>query len=1448
MFLIWNMTEVVKNNTRLKRGPRLLLKITGILIFSLFVLQIGLYYGSNWLLRGFLQRQVEKMSEGKYTVEFDRFYLSVFERGFYIEGFGLNPVDESVFEVGENPYYRIAVPEISLKKLSFSKRNKTITVGELRLKGPSIQSRQEQEVLEQEDMTPLQLLESEIQKSLGGNIEEVIISHFYVEEADLLMENFISQKSIKASNTNLYVKDLGVAQQKVHNLPFNAEGFALQLSDFEILLADSIHLVSAFSVGISSLDKYIMADEVRITPDFSRETDVYYEISLDNLKVDDADILQIFQTSEVIVGDLKLEGPDFRIYTERTATDDEERTTDLYELIRDVLASISVNSLEISKGKYLQRGVYDPTKNRIEAAEINFQMDQVYIGPDEARHTDQFFYARDAELEIYDVRIALADGIHWITGEKVFLSSFEDRVSMTKVEMIPLEEEDLPEITLFEIEVPQLDFAQANLRKIYNENIVDIEEMLIHSPNVLIKDIRGGSGGNLSGNTLQELTKDFLKAIYIKKLEMSEGSLILDNRLRVRQDSLSFGKINFVLENFQLDEERIRDEKSRIFLADELLLEIENYALKLSDNLHLFSADRLLIDTKQELLNIEGFHLKPFSSEDIQPILERYGRTTILDIEIPHFSALGIDINQAFFEDRLFIKHIDIPSPVIQWKKYMQKQEKEDEEVKIERGDILNLITSYFSVISVDALTINEGTFVYDNFANERFRSFAENDIEVTIKGFYLDEFSDPMDNRTLFSEEVDINLDNYVFNIADGQYNVVAGKIGFNSAREEINTSDVRLRPNRVLDKKVSIEAAIPDMSIKGVDLEAFLFENTLSLTNLKLSDADVQLSINREADDIEDSPGPGGRRRERNLPKTIDIVHIDTILAENARFGISYSQEGRDVQLFSTGINMSFLGFMLDSARLSEGDIASFFDNMALEMDDFSLALKDSIHTINFSKIELDSKSDEIVLENLTIHPNNLSGQAGIPIIQATIPKAVINTRSLTSFQQTGEIDIRRMLLSNPDVTIYLDKSEITTLRSEEEGEKALKQVLEQLRIRNFEISGGRLAIKEKNDISEVSAFENLSVILNDLNFDFTTRTNFDSQFLLNSDYEFELADYEIDLPDSLNRLKIGLALLSKDRLELQDVTYLPRMGRYEYVRKVGTETDVAEVYVPKVIFTGLDVETFINEKKLMARTMMVHRPDIEIFRDKRFPPDTDTTKLMPQQLMKAAKIFLDLDTLIVSEGTFYYREFPEKGMVPGEIRFASMNAKMYPFRLTDVGQREKAQVDGSFLINEEALLELQATLDFGPPYPIEVTAKVGEFELSLINSILESNAFVTVERGIIRGGQWNFIADEQSAIGTMTLRYNDLKVRLLDERTLERAGGRKGVLTFVINALAMRKNNPRRIFNRLVSSPIYETRDRSKFVFNYMWKATFSGLMGSSGLLQPKIPRKEDEEKQP
>lgn len=1451
------MSVATERKIRVNRRLVKLLKIAGYIGVSVVVLQIGLYFGSDWLFREFVKRQVREISSGKYDVDFERFRFSLLERGFYLTGFSLTPADTTIFDNDNIPYYRVNAPEVSIRGLGYKIKDKVLTVGEIRFKEPVVQSKQKSSASEDgqgEEVSPLRQLEIEVQRSFGENLNDIVIHEIYVDNADLLLVNFISQRSISAEETNLYVKNLKLAQAE-QAIPFNADGFQFDLKNFEILLADSIHTVSATSVHISSLDKRIQVDKFQIIPDMEKPSDLFYAITLDNLELVDADIDQMFLTADVKVGNLKLVGPRFTLYTERTPTEKASTDQNLYGLIEDVLSSITIDSLNIRSGSFLQRGINNPNRNRIEADDIFFNMQQVYIGPDLSLRGDQFFYANEAELDISSVRLALADGVHWVSGENVFLSSITDKVSMEKISVRPeLDEEASTDIPLFEIEVPFLSFNNANLKKVYNENIVDVEELHISSPRVVFKDLQSREGNASATTSLRNLVKDYLRAIYVDNLAVSEGRLVLDNNLRVRKDSLSFGKINMNLENFQLDEQLDANISDKLFFADNLRLDIENYALKLSDNLHLFSAGRILIDTKQELLDIEGFRLEPFSKGDVQTMLNRYNKTTILDINIPRFTAYGVDINKAYFEEQLLIKHIDIPSPDIRWVRYIKSKETDDDDNKVDRADILNLLTTYFNLVSVDSLTLDEGSFAYDNFANETFQSFSENDVSITIKNFRLDEHVGATDSRTLFAEELDINLNNYVFNIANGKYSIIANRIAFNSAREEINTYGVRLRPRHSSDDKLSISASIPNMSIKGVDLEAFLFESTLALDKLSLSDASVKLSINTETDedDEEDTNQERGRRRSRSLPKTIDVVKIDEIIAENARFEAVYNEEGKESELIKTGINLAFYGFLLDSTKLADGDIAAFFSNMTAEVDDFSLALSDSVHTINFSKIGLDTQKDEIVLENLNIVPRDFSGRKNAPVISATVPHAAIKTKSLRSFQRTGDVDISSLLLTQPVVTIYLDEKQVVKIKEEEDfADKIRQTVLESLNVGTFEIVGGQLSVKQKETHEEINTFRNISVLLQDLNFDFTSSHQIDTKFFLNSDYQFELNNYEIKLPDSLNTLTVDKITLSENHLAVEGLTFAPRYGRYQYSRMIGNQVDVAEIRVEKIEFEDFDVDAFIQDQKVLAGTMRITDPKAFVFRDKRFPIAEDAFRKMPQQLLMELDAHVQVEKVIVENGTVTYEEFPEKGMIPGQITFSRLNAHLTPLRLTkrkeekEQSNREDMLLDARMFINDLAELNINLVLAFEEPYPVNVKASINEFELALINSILETNAFVSVESGIVRHGEWYFTADENRAIGEMTLRYNDLKVRLLEERTLEIGRGRKGILTFVVNALALRNNNPRKFLNRLVSSPIYHPRDKDRFIFNYMWRATLSGLAGSSGISKPRIPRREEEE---
>jgi len=1417
----------------------------GIFVFIVVFIQIAVFFASDLLLRGYIKSKVEQSSGGKYTVDFDRFYLSLLERGIYVDGFELVPTDANV-DGGEAAYYHIEIPQFSIKGINYRFSDKTLVLGQIRFREPMVHSRLEEMYGEQRE-SPIRILEKEIRRSIGPNIEEIVVRNLYIDDADLLLRNFISQQAIKGEHTHIYIKNINLFKQRETTTPFNAEGFEFRMENFELLLADSIHTIKAGRVHVSSLEEFIRSERVRLVPDVTLPADTYYEIDLDRLELTDADIDRVFYTSEVDVGSLRLESPVFSVFTELVPTEDDETAIgyDLYPLIRDILASISIENLDINNGSYFQRSIKDRNRGRIEAESINFRMDQVYIGPDLNRKRNQFFHAQDAAVDISNVRIALADGIHWVTGKSVYLSSFDDKIEITGVEIKPIySPNDIPEITLFEIQVPSLSITEANLKKIYNQNIIDIREMILVEPSVLLRDVRAGENDqNLKATSLQDLTRDFLTAIYVERLEMKEGNLVLDNHLRARQDSLSFGKISFVLENFRLDESVSDDQTSRIFLAEELQLEIQDYALKLSDNLHLFTADRIFVDTKVDYLQISNFRFRPADPDNIQVTLDRYGKRAVLDIDIPEFYAQGVDIPAAYFQGVLSVNHIEVPSPVIKINQYRGRQE-ETEEVKLERGDIYDLLTTYFTQIKVDSLSLLSGTLEYENLGEDRIRTFAEDNVSIRVKNFYLDQYSRAEDLQTLFAEELDIGLDNYVFNLAEGMYTIVADRIRFNSAREEIFTSNVRLRPRKDLDARVSISADIPTMSFTGVDLESFIFDNALELQKVKLSGTDVRLSINRDEDRA--LAATDRRERGRNLPKTIEIIRIDTVDAENSNINVAFREDGVSRELINSGINLTFYDFLLDSAKLAQGDIAAFFGNLALEVDDFSLVLRDSIHIVNFSKVELNTRGDELVFTDLSIVPTNLIGNPGAPVLSAHIPKVSVNTHSLRDIQQTGEFIINSMVLQDPDIQIYMEQIKDTPT-SDESSEQFVQNIVSRLQLDRFEINGGKIALKEKVTAREVQSFSDISLVFRDLDFNLADGSRFDRKFFFNSRYEIVIPNYEIMMKDSMNIVRIGLATLSGNDLILENVKMIPLYGKYQYTRKIGHQADVASLDIPRIVLEGFDMDLFVEEKKLIGSKMHIFQPSAHLFRDKRFPKKEDTYRPMPQELIMSAGMDVLLDSLIIHEGNIYYSEFPEKGMVPGNIAFTGVNLTVAPFQLTTKPEDylfSSLKLTGDGYVNQQAPISLNGEMFFNGKFPIHLTAEVGEFELALINPILEANAFITVREGMVRGAKWIIHADDERAIGKMALRYSDLNVKLLEERTLERGKGRKRILSFVINAFAVHSNNPRKFFNRMITSDIYLPRDTNKFVFNYWWQATLTGLKGSVGLGQPKIPKKEEE----
>jgi hypothetical protein len=240
-----NKTEIPQVKWHQKRIFRFL---GGILLLLLFF-QAVFYFGSDLLLRNYLKEKIRVASEDKYEIDFERVRILFIQRGFSFQGLSISPLDETIASLDNIAYYSIEVPYISITGINYLFLKKEILLGKVKLSSPSIDFRLKYgdgELEDLEDDSPLEILQDEIKKSfLQSQISEIRIKELDIDNADLLIKNFIAQRSIKAENSSLKVKNIQLLNDRAPATPFNAEGFYFEIENFELLLADSVHLIRA---------------------------------------------------------------------------------------------------------------------------------------------------------------------------------------------------------------------------------------------------------------------------------------------------------------------------------------------------------------------------------------------------------------------------------------------------------------------------------------------------------------------------------------------------------------------------------------------------------------------------------------------------------------------------------------------------------------------------------------------------------------------------------------------------------------------------------------------------------------------------------------------------------------------------------------------------------------------------------------------------------------------------------------------------------------------------------------------------------------------------------------------------------------------------------------------------------------------------------------------------
>jgi hypothetical protein len=1356
--------------------------------------------------------------------------------------------------ISDKALFDFTLDELSLKNLWYDWSEQVFTIGDIRLDNPNVGLElpakelnviTDEEVLEDSiKVSPVKRLEDEIKKSLAKiPIGGVYIDKIEIVHADLLFLNFLSQNSINAKNTRLVIQGVDWTTSQNWKTPFNAKGFEFDLESVNFGLPDQVHTIFADEVLVSSLEKKISIENFKLESDKTRVSPTYYDVDVEELRVGNVDLNRAFVESELEVDEIILDNPKLKVLKSHQSQNSKENSGDLNELIEGLLKSFHVQELSVNHGHFLTSDFRDSLKNRIEIEDVEFKMIEFYLGGDEERKKDQFFYGQDAAMSLGGLTLYLSDEAHLIKGERVLASSFLDEIRVQGFNFLPRDTSSLITMPdqLINIKLNELEFTEADLKKLYNQGILDVDRIEINSPQVEIVELSKSEISNSEGVRGNSILLGYLNEVNIKELDLKEGSVQFKNESGVRSNDIGVEKFGLLLEKVRFSPDtsmHIQD----ILLADEMVLSLEDYYLKLRDNLHVFGAGNIIIDSKNKFIDIQNFSLKP-DADNIQNALDSYNKTVAVNLQVPSFRVEGIDIKEALLEEKLLIERILVPRPEFTYTRYRQKKaEVSGPQIESSEG-IKDILQSYFNAVSIDSVNFEKGRFNFTDYSGRREISFTEEDLNLILKGFSLNGDEDSTNQRTFFSEEIILNLADYSFSLAKGDYDVTTNDLVFNTKEKSLVIDTLRVKPGESLNSKLSVDLVLPKVKIEGIDLEDFLFENQLDLDRLLVDGSDILMKINPAIQNRQQS------RTRQPRTRTLNFIKVNEINALNSDFQLNYILGERGVQSLQTSFDITIKDFFMDESSDSKVNLSNLFDQVTIGINDFSFALPDSLHSVQLSNLTFDNSKDETIISGIKISPlKDLNNTIGL-VLEGTIQEIGIKNNSLEEIQKTGVFDLKNLRILKPELNLFLDSAKNSNPKKSKDEKELKDPFISSLLLQNIEVAEGDIGLYNKeNEALQGLLFPSINLSVSDLNFDLLSEDrDLNPQTIIDKGLDFSLSDYEFFTKDSMEFLSFENLRFTGNDLTIRGVSFKPAMGRYAYLRKKGFQTDAIDMEVDLLRINGVNFEDYFNNQLFHAQSLNFVGLQLDVFRDKRLPLLEGVVKAMPQMMMANSKFNLKVDTIFISESRVRYQEFVPGAQMPGRILFDDLNASITPFYLGKEG--EDYPIDTMFMsaktkLMGEGQVNLNSNFYFTEGSPMDVSINLGPMDIPSANDILSKGAFVRATSGKIDSANWNFRMDSEEAIGKMEFLYHGLKVELLDSMSLEKGKGKLSIETFLANTL-IKNNNPRKLFGNKVQSDIYFKRDKSKFIFQAWWKATFSGLKGSFGLGQPQMPKRKEED---
>ena len=1388
-------------------------------VVAFFLLAVAgailLFLLSGRLISREISKQIEARTQGAYSITSSDISVNIFSGSISFTGLrmtGNNQLNGSLYFAAET----LSIERIKLLKLIFSKKfhAKMLYIDQPLFGEAAANNASEKATDPFSAARQLRLL-------FGKNLKSIKINEIKFNNAKIPDHFLASSNSLLTrSSFNIIIEQFYTDPELINREGefFEAEDIFLGIDNYQKVLVDKIHRLKIGRIEYSLKNKGIRGDNIELAPiDSTIQTATRYHVQIPGISIKSADIDGLFQKDSIVIDSLFLRQANIRVIPKEGAPElnlRKIREFDLYQLVEGEFEQLSIKYLSMNANTLRIERLSDEKSSIQQFNNLNIRLENFQLNENSYYDPDKLLYSDELFLEIDRYYLLMNDEVHRFDAENIRASSEGAFINADKLLLKP-SQNPRSEITTVDMECDSIRLTGIDLKRLFHNREMPLQSITAYLPAVTIEQgEKQQKDERETSSLLYHFIGNYIRGIYADLVAFEQGKFVINTREEKQDGGVIAFDFAFRLTDFSLDSASAK-RSDKLFFATNIELGFSNYRMKLADQIHKLEIGQIDVSSDRNQASIRDFRLFPDEPEKKHELLKKYGRSQIYDIKVPYLVLRNTNIHQAFFRKNLRINNISIVEPDIYFEAFSRQEDQEDQ---ITPREFYELLNNYIENISIGKIAAPKGNVRLVTHSKKGKTISFNNKFSLELENFALND-AEIEKNKLLFSDEFELKLENHLFRLSDNVHNLQASEINVSSRRSEIVIKKAILYPNITSKLYESLpwhlHVSIPEIVLRGVDLEEAYFKQKLAVGHLFIRQPDIKFFRSRN------NPGnPGFRKVSFPLPKELQLLSLRQFNLDGGMIKIYNADKFSETEILNS--NIAMIGENSSLSSQGRDKPANFeSDNISVNLGNLNFTPEKGKMGYTARQVQFSTKEKQLKIEGLLLKSTEKSFQLNLPSLtfeNLDLDEAVNNKRFHFSLIQAINpvLTIRQDDDQNPDFDLFQLKLPEGTA-----------PFVNRISAKKISLDNAILNIIKGKKTEEI---KNIHLALHD----FALDTVKSAELFAARSVHFRLKNYAFS--DRRNYYNFHFDELSFDnrnnKFTISGISINPRYSKEQFQDMISFQEDHYRGKIKAIDLLNVDLRRWYSKGELTGSQAVVREASLDIYRDKRTVFNEKQRPKLPQELIKNMEKPFYFDTVkLVNSVINYAEQHPEMPM-PSTIFFDQVNISAFPVTNLAYLQNVKPKlfVNARAMLMGKALLETSMTYDLqAADNSFQVKGKLHPFDMTILNPVLINAAGLSVRSGQLNRFEFEFDANSTQSVGKLRFAYDDLKVSILEHKDGDTREDK--LASFITNNLVLKSKHPRTRI--LLPDEIRFTRDQKRSVINYWWKSVFSGVKNTFGI---------------